>query len=300
MATESTNFSELLEPGLRRIYGDSYKEYPEEYSKIFSVETSTRAWEESLSMAGLGLVPTKPEGQGITYDDPIQGPTHQITHSTYGKGFIVTREMFEDDLYKKIRNLPKALARSVRMTIETTAANVYNNAFDATVATGADGKELCATDHVLLAGGSYKNELTTAADFDTTSLEQALIDIANMVDDRGLLIHARPVKLVHPTELDWQVKKVLQSEKDPDSANNAINPAVGSFSGGIILNHYLTDPDAWFIITDVPNGPVFYWRRRPAFSKDNDFDTENAKWKTTYRMSVGWDDPRGLFGSPGV
>lgn len=299
MATGTPNFAALLSPGLVRIYGDSYKEYPEQYSQFFNVESSTKAFEDSLSMSGLSLVPVKLEGKGIDYDSPIQGPTNRLTHVTYGKGFIVTREMFEDDLYKKIRNLPKALARSVRVTIETTAANVPNRAFSGSYL-GADGKSLCATDHPLLGGGTFSNTLSTAADLDMTSLEQALIDVSALVDDRGLPIQARATKLIIPMQLEWQSKRLLKSVDDPETANRSINPAVGSLSEGYAVNHYLTDPDAWFLKTDVPNGLVFYWRRRPAFAEDNDFDSENGKWKTTYRMSVGWDDPRGIYGSPGA
>lgn len=300
MSTNTGNFAELLEPGLRRIYGDEYKEWPEEYSKIFNVETSKRSFEESLNVATFGIVPQKTEGASVEYDDPIQGPTHRISHLTYGKGFIVTEEMYEDDLYRKINRLPKALGRSTRITIETTSANILNNAFVTTYNTGADGKELCATDHVLTDGGTYKNELTTAADFDLTSYEQALIDIGDFVDDRGLKLQAGPKNLVHPTELQWQVERVLGSPDDPTTANRSINPAKDKISGSPVMNHYLTDPDAWFITTNIPNGLVFYWRRKPRFTRDNDFDTENGKWKVTYRMSVGWDDPRAIFGSPGA
>ncbi|MCR4287102.1 MAG: Mu-like prophage major head subunit gpT family protein, partial [Deltaproteobacteria bacterium] len=290
------NFGELIDPGLRKIYGDTYKDYPEEYSKIFSVESSKKAYEDTLSMTGFGLVPEKTEGTSISYDVAYQGYDHRLTHLTYGLGFIVTREMYEDDLYRKINSLPRALARSVRHTIEITAGNVLNRAFTSTYA-GADGKELCATDHPLIAGGTLKNELTTAADLSMTSFEQALIDLADFTDDRGLLMAAKPKSLVIPSELSWTASQLLGSQKDPESANNAINPANGMVPFSV--NHYLTDPDAWFITTDVPNGLVFYWRRRPEFTKDNDFDSENAKWKTTFRMSVGWDDYRGLFASPG-
>lgn len=297
MSINSTNFSELLDPGLKKIYGDAYQDYPEQYSAIFGVENSTKNKEETLSMTGFGLVPTKAQGQGITYDDAFQGYKGTLTHSTYGMGFIVTREMFEDDQYNKINGLPKALARSVRHTIETHAANVLNRAFNSSY-TGADAKELCATDHPLIAGGTFKNELTTAADLSMTSFEQALIDIGDLVDDRGLLVAAKGKKLVIPSELTWTAKQLLGSDKDPETANNAINPANGMMDFSV--NNFLTDPDAWFITTDVPNGLVFYWRRRPEFTKDNDFDSENAKWKTTFRCSMGWDDPRGIFGSPGA
>jgi hypothetical protein len=298
MPVSTSNFGELLEPGLRRIYGLAYAQYPEEYSQIFSVETSTRAFEESLSLSGFGLVPEKPQGSSVSYSTPKQNWVHRLTHTAYGLGYIVTREMFEDEQYRQINNFSRALARSVRYTIEAVAANVLNNAFDSSVATGGDGLELCSTAHLLGGGGTYRNELSAPADLSSTSLEQALIDISNLVDDQGLNIQAKPVKLVVPPKLDWTAQKLLGSTLEPESANNAINPANGRMP--YTVNHFLTDPDAWFIITDVPNGLVFYWRRRPEFTRDNDFDTENAKFKTTFRFVAGWDDPRGIFGSPGA
>jgi phage major head subunit gpT-like protein len=297
MALNTTNFSELLDPGLRKIFGDQYKMHPEQYSKIFEVRTSKKSKEEVLSMSGFGAVPEKAEGSSIIYEDAQQGYKGTLTHITYGKGFTVTREMFEDDQYNKINGLPKALARSVRHTIETNSANVLNRAFNSSY-TGADSKELCATDHPQLNGSTYKNEPTTASDLSMTSLEQAIIDIGDLTDDKGLLVAAMPKMLVVPTELAWTAKQLLGSEKDPESANNAINPANGMMP--FTVNNYLTDPDAWFIVTNVPGGLVFYWRRKPEFTKDNDWDTENAKFKTTFRSIVGWDDPRGIYGSPGA
>ena len=299
MAVSSGNFAELLEPGLRRIYGQSYKDIPEEYSKVFNVETSTKAFEESLSLSGLGLAQVKAQGQGVAYEDFLQGYVSRLTHVAYGKGIIITSEMWEDDQYKVIRALPKALARSVRVTVEQVSANVLNRAFNS-VYTGADVKELCATDHPLLGGGTSRNELTTPADLSSTSLEQALIDIADFVDDKGMLIQAKGVKLIVPPELDWTAKTLLHSSGDPESANRGDNPAKGSLSGGYMVYHYLTDPDAWFLSTDIPDGLIFYWKKRPVFTKDNDFDSDNAKWKVNLRMSVGWDDWRGIFGSPGA
>jgi phage major head subunit gpT-like protein len=299
MATiNSGNFGELLEPGIRRIYGDVYKQYPEEYTKIFNVESSTRAFEESLSITGFPLVPEMSEGSSVSFENPAQGFKHTITHVNYGLGFIVTRNLFEDDQYRKIRSYPAALARSVRQTVETVGANVLNNGFDSTVATGADGLELLSDAHLLKMGGTMRNELATAADLTETSLEQATIDIADFVDDQGLKLQATEKMLVIPKNLKWQAQKLLGSAQDPFSADNAINPAMNLMPWTV--NHYLTDTDAWFIITDVPNGLIFYWRRRPEFTRDNDFDTENAKFKTTMRFSAKWDDFRGIFGSPGA
>ena len=296
MATQSSNFAALRDPGLRLIYGDAYGEYPEEYSKIFDVQSSQRAYEDALSMSGFGVVPVKAEGKSVSYDDPIQGPTRRQTHVTYGKGFIVTREMHEDDLYKKMNALPKALARSVRITIEQIASDILNNGFTTTLT--VDGLSLFNASHTLLGGGTFANRPTIAADLDMTSLEQAIIDVAAFVDERGLLVYAKGKQLIVPPALDWQSKRLIKSPDDPETANRSINPAAGSLTPMTL--HYLTDPDAWFVNTDVPNGLIFYWRRRPEFGFDNDSDSENAKWKTTLRFSAGADDPRAMYASPGA
>lgn len=298
MPINTGNFGELLEPGIRLIYGNAYKTYPEQYTKIFTVINSSKATEYTLSMSGFGLIPTKSEGASVEYDSAIQGFKNSITHVTYGKGFMVSSEMMEDDQYGEIKRLPKALARSVRVTVEQTAADVFNRAFNSSYTATSDSKEMCATDHPLIGGGTYANELTTSADFSQTSLQQALIDIGDMVDDRGMLLNANPAMVVGPSELATTFKVILGSTLDPDSANNAINPYKGIMP--FEINNYLTDPDAWFILTDVPDGPTFYWRRKPAFTRDGDFDSETAKWKVVFRMSVGWTDPRGVFGSPGA
>jgi len=293
----TAGFSELLYPGLKAIWGISYSDYPEEYTKIFEVKTSDKAYEKTVGLTGFGTASVKAQGGSVSYDDAYQGYTQTLTHSTYGIGFIVTSEMYEDDQYGKINALPRALARSVRHTVEIAAANVLNRGFNSTY-TGADGKELLATDHPLVGGGTEQNELTTAADLSMTSLEQAMIDIGDLTDERGLIIAAKPRMLIVPPELDWTARQLLGSEKDPETNFNAINPAKGLMP--FTVNHYLTDSDAWFIKTDVPEGMVFYWRRRPAFTKDNDFDSDNGKYKSTFRFSVGWDDYRGIFGAPGA
>lgn len=298
MAMSTSGFGELLYPGLYNIWGLEYPQYTEEYSKIFNVRTSTQAYEKTLGMAGFGLAVNKPEGTGVTYAQAFQGYTHTLTHVTNGLGFIVTSEMYEDDQYGKIKALPAALARSVRHTIEIDAANILNNGFSS--GTGADSQYLLDTDHTLVGGGTYQNEPSTATDLSMTSLEAMLALINDFTDDQGLIMNAKPKALVIHPDNEWTARQIDQSDKDPESNFNAINPAKGMFPGGIVVNHFLTDPDAWFITTDIPNGLVFYWRRRPAFTKDNDFDTDNAKFKTTYRCIQGWDDPRGIVGSPGV
>lgn len=298
MPITTPNFGELLEIGLRKIYGDSYPDYEEEFSKVFDVQTSTKANEDELSMTGFGLVPTKDEGGSISYDTAYEGFKKTYTHVTYGLGFIVTREMVEDDQYRKIAALPNALKRSVSQSVEILAATVLNNAF--TSGTLSDGSYLCATGRVLEAGGTWQNRPTTAADFSVTALEQAYIDIANYVDGRGLKMKAMPQKLIITTTDAWNANVILASAQMPGTANNDINPARNVIPGGVQVMHYLTDTDAWFLKTDVPNGLTFFWRRRPEFTRDNDFDTENAKFKTTFRCSVGATDARGIYGNPGA
>src|SRR4030042_2928850 len=294
------NFSTLLSPGLRKVYGDEYNQHAEEFSKVFTMDTSTKNYEEDQSLTGLGLVPEKPQGRGVAYDTAYQGYTKRYTHVTSGLGFIVSREMLEDDLYRKIRNMQRALARSVRHTREITHANHLNYAFTASAAYyGSDGVELCSLLHPLIGGGYLANELTTAADLDITSFEQALIDIGAFVDDRGLQMAVRPLMLVVHRNNDWQCQYILKSEKLPDSADNNINPARGGLPRGYLVMHWLTDVDAWFITTDVPNGLTSITRRSPEFTNDTVFDSENAKFKTNYRESSGCTDPRCIFGSPG-
>jgi len=297
MSVGTANFGELLEPGLRSIYGLEYESYKEIYPQVFDVEPSTKAFEESLSLSAFGQVPEKTQGAAVSYADPKQNWVYRLTNVTYGLGYIVHRELIDDDQYGKIRKYTKALAKSVRATVETIASNILNRAFNASY-TGGDGIRLCNASHLLGGGGTYRNTLSTAADLSATSLEQAFIDIGDLVDDKGLLIHAKAKRLVIPNELQWTATKLLESTLDPDSGNNAVNPAKGIVP--YTVWNYLTDADAWFLSTDVPNGLVFYWRRKPEYTRDNDFDSENAKFKTIFRCIAGWDDPRGIYGSPGA
>jgi phage major head subunit gpT-like protein len=297
MALTPTNISALLWPGLRKIFGDEYAQYAEEYSKVFSVETSSQSYEKDQNLSSLGLVQEKPVGQSIAYDTVYQGYEKTYTNVTYGLGVAIGRETVEDNLYRNIKNMGRAQARSVRQTVEILAANNLNRAFSSSY-TGGDGKEMCATDHPLLGGGTFSNELDTAADLDITSIEQALLDIQDFVDDRSLKVAVRPKTLViHPAN-EFNAKMLLRSSKLPDSANNNINPAEGIMP--YTTMHWLTDSDAWFIITDCPNGLTWLWRRRPEYREDNNFDAEIAKFKCTFRCSSGWTDPRGIFGSPGA
>lgn len=300
MVMTTGNFAKLLYPGLNTIWGKAYSDWKEEYSQVFSIHKSKRAWEEDLSLSGLGLLARRGEGAGIQYDTERQGYLTRYTHAEYAGGFKITKNMMEDDLYDVVgERKAKGLARSERQTRETIAWNVFNRAFNSSY-TGGDAKELLATDHPNVAGGTFSNELTTAADISEAALEQACIDIGSWTDDRGLKIAAKPVKLIVPIQLDFETNKIMKTEYEVGTANNTVNIVRSRFPGGVMVSHYLTDTDAWFIKTDIDDGLKFYERRAPSFDTENDFDTDNAKFKVTTRYSVGWTDPRGLFGSPGA
>lgn len=290
------NFGDLLAPGFREIFFQKFGERPPEYTELFNVLSSNRQYEDDSYISGFGLIPKKNEGVEMASDDVIQGFDKRYTHDTYALQYRITREMIEDELYGIIKKLPAALGRSMRITVETDAANVFNRAFNSSY-TGGDGKELCATDHPLLDGSTQKNELTTPADLTAASLEQALIDIAATTDDRGLLVHLVPQKLVVPPNLEWTARKLLNSTLDPDSANNAINPAKNQLQ--LVVNHFLTDTDAWFILCDS-HELNWFWRVKPDHMQDNDFGTQDAKFAVRARWSRGWSMPWGVFGSPGA
>ena len=243
----------------------------------------------------------KPEGAPITFDSERQAFITRYNHVVYALGFVITREIMDDDQYDVVgQRKAQGLAYSMRQTKEIVAANTYNRAFNSSFV-GGDGKELLATDHPNFAGGTFANELTTAADLSEAALEQACIDIAGFTNDRGLLIAAKPKTLIIPRQLMFEAKRILGTDGQVYSADNTLNAikAMGMIPE-VVVNHYLTDTDAWFIRTDVPHGMKHFERRADAFEMDNDFDTENAKFKATARYSFGWTDPRGLFGSPGA
>ncbi len=296
MTAQRSDFGDLLAPGFREVFFNRFKLNGDEYPQIVNVLTSDRQYEKDSGISGFGTVPEKEEGIGIVYDDPIQGYDKTYTHKTYGLGFRVTREMYEDDLYSKMSKMPKALGASMKYSIEVDQANLYNNAFSSSY-TGGDGKELCATDHPLLGGGTEQNELSTSADLSASTLEQAFIDIAATTDDRGLILALTPRKLLYNPSNDWTVKKLLGSSQTPEDANNSVNPAKGILTP--VMNHYLTDTDAWFILCDDHAVNMFF-RRRPEFDRENDFDTEDAKFKATARWSNGFSEWRGVYGSPGA
>ena len=297
----TSSFAKALWPGVNAWYGKAYNDYTTEWDKLFEKNTSKKAYEEDVGMSGFGLAAVKQEGAPIQYDTERQGFTTRYNHVVYALGFIVTREMFEDDQYDVVgQRKAKGLARSIRQTKEIVGANIYNRAFNSSY-TGGDGKEMCATDHPNVAGGTWANELATAADLSEAALEQAAIDIYAFTDDRGLLIAAKPKKLVIASANQFEAARILTADGRTGTDSN--DPNVLKNKGIIpetVVNHYLTDADAWFILTDVNDGLKYFERRADAFEMDNDFDTENAKFKATARYSFGWTDPRGIFGSPGA
>lgn len=303
MATiQSSNFAKALYPGVNAWYGMEYAEHPKEWAKLFDTFKSSRAWEEDVGTSGMGLFRLKNEGSPVEFDTERQAFTTRYTHVTYALGFIITREMFEDNLYDTVgARKARALAMSLNQTKETIAANVYNRAFNSSYA-GGDGKELLATDHPNFAGGTWANELATAADISEASLEQACIDIERFTNDRGLKISVMPQSLIITPDQEFEVARILKSTGQVDVMNNNINAlrALGKFPKGVIVNHYLTDTDAWFIRTNVKEGMKHWERRADEFTTTDDWDTENAKFKATFRASWGFTDPRCLYGSPGA
>ena len=296
------SFAKALYPGVSAWYGKAYAEYPEEHKQLFDQLTSSRAWEEDVGTSGFGLAAAKTEGGPISYDSERQGFTTRYRHVTYALGFVVTREAFEDDLYDVIgQRKAQGLAFSIRQTKEILAANVYNRAFTAGY-NGGDGVSLLNASHPNVAGGTWSNVLSTASDISEASLEQACIDISMLKNDRGLQIALRPQKIIIPPQLEFETARILKATGRTGTNTNDVNALkeMSKFPGGMVINHYLTDSDAWFIMTSAPHGMKHFVRRADSFDTDNDFDTENAKFKATFRSSWGWTDPRGLFGSEGA
>ena len=298
MPINSSSFAKALWPGINKWYGRAYDEWPVEYSSLFDEETSNRQFEEDVGVTGFGLASVKPEGQGITYDEETQAFVTRYTHAVYALGFIVTREIFDDDQYDIVgKRRAEALAFSMRQTKETVGANVYNRAFNASYL-GGDGLEMCSALHVNKSGGTWANELATGADLSESALEQACIDIAGFTNDRGLKIAVQPTKLIIPKELQFEAERILMSQGRVATADNDLNAlnSMGKFRQ-VVVNHYLTEVDNWWIRTNVQNGTKCFNRRGMEFGIDNDFDTENAKYKASERYVFGWTDPRGVFGS---
>lgn len=298
MTIASGNFAELLWPGIADIWANSYNDYEPLYTKIFMEKKSDKRFEKEQGVTGLPLASIKDEGNAIPYIDPFQGFQKEYVNVTYAIGSIVTREMYEDDQYNYINGIPSMLARSMRQTEETVAFNHLNRGFNAGF-TGADGVSLFNASHPLVGGGTFSNQLAVAADLTQTSLEQILQDLMDAVDDQQLKIRLMPKALVVPTQLNFRARKLLESSYTTGSGDNDINPVPGLFKD-LVVSPYLTDSDAWFVITDSPNGLTHYWRRKAELGRDNEFDTENLKFKNTARWDNGWTDPRGAWGTPGA
>jgi hypothetical protein len=301
MAISRSQLVKELEPGLNALFGMEYKGYEQEHKEIYDTETSDRAFEEEVMLSGFGEAPVKTEGAGVSYDNAQEVYTSRYTHETIALAFSLTEEAVEDNLYASLASrYTKALARSMATTKQIKAAAVLNGAFDTSV--GGDGKPLCATDHPTLSGPDLRNELSTPADLSETSLEQALIDIAAFTDERGLKIAVRGLKLIVPKELQFTSDRILKSTLRVGTADNDINAIknMGMVPQGYTVNHYLTDPDAWFIKTDAPNGMKMFERVAFKTGFEGDFDTGNVRYKARERYSFGYSDPRGIFGSPGT
>ena len=301
MAISRSQLVKELEPGLNALFGLEYKNYANEHTEIFDAENSDRAFEEEVMLSGFGNASVKPEGQGVNYDAAQETFTARYTHETLALAFSITEEAIEDNLYDRLASrYTKALARSMANAKQVKAANVLNNAFDSSF-TGGDGVELCSAVHPIT-GGTFKNELSTSADLNETSLEQSLIDIAAMTDDRGLKIAAKGTKMIIPSALQFTAERLMKSTGRVGTADNDINAVanMGMIPQGYVVNHYLTDTDAFFIKTDVPNGLKMFVRSPVKTSMEGDFETGNVKYKARERYSFGFSDPRGIFGSPGA
>jgi hypothetical protein len=301
MAISRGQLVKELEPGLNALFGLEYKRYENQHAEIFDTETSDRAFEEEVMLSGFANAQIKPEGSGVTFDNAQETFTARYTHNTVALAFSITEEAIEDNLYDRLASrYTKALARSMANTKQVTAANVLNNAFSSSFP-GGDGKPLLDLSHPTIAG-SFRNELATAADLNETSLEQSLIDINAFTDERGLKIAARGVKLIIPSELQFTAERLMASQGRTGTADNDINAikSMGMIPQGYTVNNFLTDSDAFFIKTDVPNGMKNFVRAAIKTSMEGDFDTGNVRYKARERYSFGWSDPRGMFGSPGA
>jgi hypothetical protein len=301
MAISRSQLVKELEPGLNALFGLEYKQYENQHTEIFDTENSDRAFEEEVMLSGFANAEVKPEGSGVAYDNAQETFTARYTHETIALAFSITEEAIEDNLYDRLASrYTKALARSMANTKQVKAANVLNNAFNSSYA-GGDGKELCATDHPTIAG-TFSNELATSADLNETSLEQALIDIAAFTDERGLKVAARGMKLIIPSELQFTAERLMKSSQRVGTADNDINAigSMGMIPQGYVVNNYLTDTDAFFIKTDVPNGLKMFVRSPISTKMEGDFDTGNVRYKARERYSFGFSDPRGIYGSPGA
>ena len=302
MAISRAQLLKELLPGLNALFGVEYATYGEEHKEIYETETSERSFEEETKLSGFSAAPVKNEGSAIAYDNAQEAWTARYNHETIALGFSLTEEAIEDNLYDSLSaRYTKALARGMAYTKQIKAANVLNNGFNSSYA-GGDGQALFSASHPLVSGGTNSNIPSTPADLNETSLENAVIQIAQWTDERGLLIAAKPKKLVIPVQLQFVATRLLETELRVGTNDNDINALKnnGSVAGGYTVNHYLTDPNAWFLTTDVPNGMKHFVRTPLSNSMDGDFDTGNVRYKSRERYSFGWSDPLGMYGSQGA
>jgi len=301
MAISRAQLVKELEPGLNALFGMEYENYENEHTEIYDIEKSDRAFEEEVMLSGFGEAPVKTEGAGVQYDDAQEVFTARYTHETIALAFALTEEAIEDNLYDKLSvRYTKALARSMSQTKQIKAASILNNGF--TTALGGDGVPLFSDAHPTIGGPNLRNELAVAADLNETSIEQSLIDISKFTDERGLKIAINGVRLIIPKELCFVAERVMKSTLRPGTADNDLNAVknMGMIPQGYVVNHFLTDPEAFFIKTDAPNGMKMFNRVAIKTAFEGDFDTGNVRYKARERYSFGFSDPRGMFGSPGV
>ena len=303
MAISRAQLLKELLPGLNALFGLEYKRYGEEHKEIYETETSERSFEEETKLSGFSAAPVKNEGSAIAYDNAQEAWTARYNHQTIALGFSLTEEAVEDNLYDTLSaRYTKALARAMAYTKQVKAAAVLNNGFTGGVNAGGDGVALFSTSHPLVSGGVNSNTQATPTDLNETALENAVIQIAAWTDERGLLIAAQPRKLIVPPNNQFVATRLLETELRVGTADNDINAIKnnGSIPEGYTVNHYLTDPDAYFLTTDVPNGMKHFVRTPLSTSMDGDFDTGNVRYKARERYSFGFSDPLGMFGSPGA
>jgi hypothetical protein len=303
MAISRSQLVKELEPGLNALFGLEYNRYDNEAAMIFATETSDRAFEEEVMLSGFGAAAAKTEGAMVNYDDAKEAWTARYTNETIALAFAITEEAMEDNLYDRLASrYTRALARSMAHTKQVKAAAILNNGFTTSGYDGGDGKALMTTDHPLTNGGTFRNELSTSADLSETALEQSLIDIAAFVDERGLKIALQAVRMIIPKENQFTAERILKSPQRVGTADNDINAIyhMGMIPQGYFVNHFLADTDAFFLITDAPNGLKHFVRAPIKTAIEGDFDTGNVRFKARERYSFGWSDPRGIFGSPGA
>ena len=303
MAISRAQLAKELEPGLNALFGMEYGRYEGQHSEIFDTETSDRAFEEEVMLSGFGAAPTKAEGSGVSFDDANEAYTARYNHETVAMAFSITEEAVEDNLYDRLASrYTRALARSMAHTKQVKAAAILNNAFTAGASAGGDGVALCDASHPLTSGGTFANEPSTAADLNETSLEDALINIAGFVDERGLKVALRGTKLIIPRQLQFVAERLMVSNLRVGTADNDVNAlrSMGMLPSGYAVNDFLTDPDAFFVLTDAPRGLIHFERTPMSTNMEADFDTGNMRFKARERYSFGFSDPRCVFGSPGA